>query len=112
MKKLVPAAVAAAALVAAGTAVTAPQLAGAATCSTAWGSSAKTASSTAAGTLSAVRAGRHECFDRLVLDANRGGLGYRVSYVKAIYQDGSGYRVPVKGGAFLQVIDQGQASRK
>ncbi len=112
MKKLIPAAVATAALVATATAVTAPQLAGAATCSTPWGSSGKSASATAAGTLSAVRAGRHECFDRLVLDASRGGLGYRVSYVKAIYQDGSGARVPVRGGAFLQVIDQGQATRK
>jgi hypothetical protein len=112
MKKLIPLAVAAAAVVATGTAVTVPQLAGAAGCSTTWGSGAKSATATASPALTAVRAGRHDCYDRLVLDATKAGNGFRVSYQRAIYQDGSGYRVPLKGGAFLQVIETGMATKK
>jgi len=111
MKKLI-AITAAAAAVATGSAVAAPQLAGAAGCSVTWGSQAKTSTTNIPGTVGAVRAGRHECFDRLVLDNNRGGLGYSVSYVKQVTQDGSGFAVPLKGGAFLQVVDKAHAPRR
>jgi hypothetical protein len=90
----------------------APQLAGAATCSTSWGSATKTAAASAVPSLTAVRAGRHECFDRLVLDASRAGAGFQVGYVKAVYADGSGARVPLRGGAFLQVIDRAPATKR
>ncbi|TFV72598.1 hypothetical protein E4P39_16835 [Blastococcus sp. CT_GayMR19] len=54
-----------------------------------------------------VRAGRHACFDRLVFDV--GGQDtrfstYNVRYVPLVHQDGSGFPVPVRGGAVLQVI--------
>ena len=54
-----------------------------------------------------VRAGRHTCFDRLVFDV--GGQDtrfatYDVRYVPLVRQDGSGFPVPVRGGAVLQVI--------
>lgn len=75
-------------------------------CGLVWGSLAKRgAVSTATGTLSDVRAGRHTCFDRLVLDVDDvpGGLGYDVRYVDAVRADGSGHVVPLTGGARLQV---------
>ena len=112
MKKSVPLAVAAAAVLATSTAVAVPQLAGAAGCSVTWGSQAKTSTTNLYGTVGAVRAGRHECFDRLVLDNSRGGLGYHVSYVKQVTQDGSGFAVPLRGGAFLQVVDRAHAPRR
>ena len=52
-----------------------------------------------------MRTGRHECFDRLVLDLQNGAsAGYHVSYVDAVYTDGEGAPVPLRGGARLQVI--------
>jgi hypothetical protein len=112
MNKLLPAVLAVAAVAATGTTLAAPQLAGAAGCSTSWGSGAKTARATASPSITAVRAGRHDCYDRLVLDAAKAGNGFTVSYQKAIYQDGSGARVPLKGSAFLQVIATGQATKR
>jgi hypothetical protein len=55
--------------------------------------------------LAAVRSGRHACFDRLVLDV-RGTTSvhsYRVEYVRQVTADGSGARVPLRGGAYLQI---------
>jgi hypothetical protein len=48
-----------------------------------------------------VRAGRHACFDRLVLD---GSSFARVRYVSQVRADGSGQVVPLRGGARLQII--------
>lgn len=98
--------------VAAGIAVSVPTAAGATDCSTHWGTQRKAVTNSNHGTLSAVRAGRHECFDRLVLDVNRSGLGYSVTYVKAVRDQGRGEVVPLKGGAFLEVIDQAQVSHR
>jgi hypothetical protein len=52
-----------------------------------------------------VRAGRHGCYDRLVVDiAEVGGFdAYNVRYVRAVTQDGSGAVVPLRGGAALQI---------
>ena len=104
--------VAVASLAAAGAAVVLPQPAAATTCSTAWGTQAKQVTNNNHGALTAVRAGRHDCYDRLVLDVSRTGLGYRVTYVRQVHAEGSGAVVPLRGGAFLQVVDQSQASRK
>ncbi len=49
-----------------------------------------------------VRAGRHACFDRMVVDvpgADTGRLGYFVRYVDRLHQDGSGRPIAVGGGA-------------
>lgn len=76
-------------------------------CGIVWGSLPRsTAVSTRTGTLSDVRAGRHTCFDRLVLDVDDvpGTLGYDVRYVDAVRTDGSGRVVPLAGGARLQVV--------
>jgi hypothetical protein len=81
---------------AAGATTTAPY------CAIRWGSTAKQAAATS-GTvgLSDVRAGRHACFDRIVLD---GADWARVSYVATVRHDGSGTVVPLQGGARLQVL--------
>jgi hypothetical protein len=54
-----------------------------------------------------VRAGRHACYDRLVIDLGGQDISfgsYDVRYVPRIISDGSGAVVPVRGGAALQVI--------
>jgi hypothetical protein len=73
-------------------------------CGIRWGSLAKAAEPTATAPLTGVRAGRHPCFDRLVLDLAGRADGYRVRYVAAVTQDGSGHPVPLRGGARLLVI--------
>lgn len=54
-----------------------------------------------------VRAGRHICFDRLVVDL--GGpadpaLTYDVRYVDAMAEEGSGRTIPLRGGASLGIL--------
>ena len=54
--------------------------------------------------LTAVRAARHEGFDRIVFEFANALPGYDVRYVPApIHQDGSGQVVPVKGSHFLRI---------
>ena len=86
--------------------------ASAASCSVTWGSGAKTVTNYTHRTLVGLRTGRHACFDRLVLDLNAGGEGYRVRYVTAVRDQGRGAVVPLRGGAFIQVDDQSQAYRR
>ncbi len=70
-----------------------------------WGSLAKEATATASsGPLRDVRAGRHACYDRLVLDVAGHAPGYHVSYVTTVRTDGKGDVVPLRGGARLRVI--------
>ncbi len=88
-----------------------PVTAGATTCSTPWGSTPKAVSNSIHGNLAAVRAGHHACFDRVVLDDSRATSGYRVSYVRAVHDQGRGAVVPLRGGAFLEVVDQSAAGR-
>ena len=51
-----------------------------------------------------VRAGRHQCFDRIVIDLDGPATGYRVGYVSELGQPGSGQTVPVTGGAIIEII--------
>lgn len=76
-------------------------------CGLEWGSLAKANAIThTSGTVSNVRAGRHTCYDRLVIDVADvpKSLSYDVRYVDAVRQDGSGNVVPLAGGAKLRVI--------
>ncbi len=50
-----------------------------------------------------VRAGRHTCYDRLVLEFRGPVDGYTVRYVRQVVEDGSGRPVPLAGRARLQV---------
>ena len=74
------------------------------TCSTSWGSLAKADLTGSTGKVTGVRAGRHACFDRLVVDVTGDLDGYVVRYVPSLVRDGSGIPVPLRGGAKLQVI--------
>jgi len=75
-----------------------------ASCPAGWGSLPEHDLRGSTGVVSDVRAGRHACFDRLVLDV-RGDLdGYAVRYVPQVRRDGSGDVVPVRGGARLEVV--------
>jgi hypothetical protein len=74
-------------------------------CGITWGSLPKTASdSTSNDTLTNVRTGRHDCYDRMVVDVSGASTGYDVRYVPNVYADGSGQLIPLTGGAKLQVI--------
>ena len=73
-------------------------------CGQVWGSLARSAGSLSDGTLTDVRAGRHDCFDRLVLDIDAPLTGWSVRYVDHLTQAGSGSTVPVSGGARLEVV--------
>ncbi|MET8978956.1 hypothetical protein ABZX85_25385 [Streptomyces sp. NPDC004539] len=81
---------------------------GVAACATGWGSLAKNDwASTAGESVTGVRIGTHECYDRFVVDvpgAAAARLGYTVRYVDRLVGDPSGEVVPVAGGAILEVI--------
>lgn len=52
-----------------------------------------------------VRAGRHDCFDRIVFDVNGpADAGYAVRYVPVVTSDPKGDPLPVPGGAALEVV--------
>jgi hypothetical protein len=79
--------------------------AGAATpyCGITWGSNEKSAQSTRSAELVGVRAGRNDCYDRLVFDASGPVDGFVVSYVDTVFEDPTAVPVPLRGGAKLAV---------
>jgi hypothetical protein len=89
----------------------------AASCSTRWGTPDRTDDSPSTATVANVRSGRHRCFDRLVIDLKGRGAGYSVHYTDAVRAEGSGFPMPLRGSAFLEVSvdaaaydDEGQAT--
>lgn len=79
-------------------------------CGIYWGSLEKTSSQMPAAAITNVRAGRHACFDRMVVDINGkhvdivgGHAGYDVRYVRDVFADPSDQLVSLRGGAKLQV---------
>ncbi|SOE01110.1 AMIN-like domain-containing (lipo)protein [Blastococcus haudaquaticus] len=83
-------------------------------CGITWGSLAKAADDSDAEVVTRVRAGRHACFDRLVIDLGGHDAtfgSYAVEYVPLVRQDGSGADVPVRGAADLQVVVKAPAYR-
>ena len=72
-------------------------------CGLRWGSTPEDVATGSSGEVVDVRAGRHGCFDRLVLDVDGDLDGYFVRYVAAVQRDGSGDVVPLRGGARLEV---------
>jgi hypothetical protein len=79
-------------------------------CGITWGSVSKQDPAMTTAPITNLRAGRHDCFDRLVVDlgapagASSQRAGYRVEYVRQVVEDGSGRPVPLAGGAFLSVL--------
>jgi hypothetical protein len=75
-------------------------------CGITWGSLAKSGThDPGRDTLRDVRAGRHACFDRLVIDlANAPGFSdYRVRYAP-VSQQGSGHPIALRGAADLAIV--------
>lgn len=61
-------------------------------------------------TVSDIRTGRHDDFDRVVYElGGEGTPGWRVGYVDKAFQDGSGNEIALAGGAVLQVLIDGSA---
>jgi hypothetical protein len=100
-----------------GIALVAPAQAATPYCGITWGSAAKagpTTLPTPGAAVAAVRAGRHDCYDRLVLDVRgAASLGtWRAEYVRSVAEDASGRPVTLRGGAVLQIsLGAGQGYR-
>ncbi|WP_231839522.1 AMIN-like domain-containing (lipo)protein [Blastococcus saxobsidens] len=76
-------------------------------CGLVWGSLPESSAASAAGLeVTDVRAGRHACFDRLVVDLRgpAAATGYSVRYVDTVHQVGTGTPIALDGGAALEVI--------
>ena len=78
-------------------------------CGIRWGSLDKDAGDLTAAHLIGLRSGRHDCFDRLVVDLRGPVAGYSVGYVPEVLTEGSGALVPLRGGAFLQIVVRARA---
>ena len=98
------------AAVVAATALVAPAGAQAATsapyCGIHWGSLAKSGPGNLTSPITNVRAGRHQCFDRMVVDFSSGPSAFSVRYVSAVLTQGRGSVLPLRGGAFLEIVLQ------
>jgi len=84
--------------------VATPAATRAAACRLGWNAAPEVHASRRVAPVVSVRSGRHACFDRFVVETSGRVDGYSVRYVRAIVQDGSGHRIPVAGGAKLEVI--------
>lgn len=78
--------------------------AGGASCAVVWGSLAKVDRDMSTAHLVNIRAGRHDCFDRIVFDIDGPAGGYAVRYRAQVTQIASGKPIALRGGAFLEVI--------
>lgn len=73
-------------------------------CGIYWGSAAEASAGSTSAPITNVRAGRHTCFDRMVIDIRGQHAGYTVKYVNAVRSGGSGQVVRLRGGADLAVV--------
>jgi hypothetical protein len=81
-------------------------------CGISWGSMPKEASPYASASLTNLRAGRHQCYDRLVIDLGphqpdlpgSDSAGYHVRYVSEFTSDPSGDPIPLAGAADLSIV--------
>ena len=74
-------------------------------CDEDWGTAEKSAEPSTSDAFYQVRAGKHDCFDRIVMDIDgQADVGYLVGYVPVVSADGSGNPFPVAGKAALQVV--------
>jgi hypothetical protein len=102
-----PLALALAASIAPLPAVASASTASATVCEVRWGSLMKARAPHTSKQITNIRSGRHPCFDRLAIDINakgNGNPGYHVTYVDMVTRDGSGTKVPLRGGAKLRII--------
>jgi hypothetical protein len=84
-----------------------PAAAAAPYCGITWGSLPKVSTAADTEVLTDVRAGRHDCYDRLVIDLtgqDNSFRSYDVHYVSQVHGEATGEVIPLRGGARLQVI--------
>lgn len=84
-------------------AVTAPGVSAQTSCAVTWGSLSKGGVPNPGAPIYNVRAGRHACFDRMVIDVRGPIGGYRVSYVPVVTGLATGDPIALRGTAFLSV---------
>jgi len=80
-------------------------------CGITWGSLAKSAGGMSTAPVTNVRTGQQTCYDRLVVDLQGKAKGFTVSYVTQVRQIASGQVVPLRGGAFLNIVVNDPAYR-
>jgi len=74
-------------------------------CPTGWGSTPEAVATMSPSPIVSVRAGRHECFDRVVVEvAGTAANGWSAQYVVTVTEDGSGRPVTVPGGARIALV--------
>ena len=78
-------------------------------CGITWGSLPEAAAGMSSAQVKNLRSGRHACFDRLVVDLQGDVSGYSVKYVNRVSELGSGYAVPLSGGADLAILVEAPA---
>jgi hypothetical protein len=78
--------------------------AGDGSCAVVWGSLAKVDANMSTAHLVNIRAGRHECFDRIVFDIDGPAGGYAVRYRAHVTHIATGEPIALRGGAFLELI--------
>lgn len=81
-------------------------------CGITWGSQPELGGTWQRGRVRDIRAGRHACFDRMVIDMTGRAPGFQVQYRKRVRADGSGKVVRVEGGARLQVTVHKRATHR
>lgn len=107
MRRRLAALLAALSLVVAVNVVLAPAASAHPYCGQVWGSLPRSVGGLSAGEVVNVRAGRHACFDRLVLDVDAPLTGWSVRYRGALSPTSTG--LPVRGGAVLEVVARAPA---
>lgn len=88
----------------AGLAIAAPAVSAQTSCAITWGSLTKGGVPAPGAPIVNVRAGRHACFDRLVIDVRGPIRGYRVGYVTRVTGLASGEPVGLRGGARISIV--------
>ena len=74
-------------------------------CGITWGSLAKSSPEMVPGPITGARVGRHDCWDRLVIDlGTQPAAGFNVQYTNGFWAEGSGNPLSVSGGAILRVV--------
>jgi hypothetical protein len=73
-------------------------------CGITWGSLPKAGGALSTAPVTNVRAGQHDCYDRLVMDIGGSSSGFDVRYVDAVRDPGRGDVVALRGGALLQIV--------
>lgn len=73
-------------------------------CGINWGSLAEARAGTSLAHITNLRAGEHTCYDRLVVDLDHDVTGYTVKYVDVVQRPGSGFDLPLSGGADLEIM--------